>query len=240
LTAGEALDLIELLARQHWTKPPPRYTEASLIRELERRGIGRPSTFAGMVALILRRNYVRKEARALLPTELGFTVCDLLVEGFSELFDYPFTAQMEDQLDDIANGRAQRLATLQSFWDDLSASLNNAETGMPSVHIQGNNPAEPTGQKCPECGSDLVRRKGRYGVFVGCASYPKCTYVQAKPNSKPTGQTCPVCGSELVIRKGKHGPFLGCSAYPDCKYTASIKSRHSQPNQDIIPEGENL
>ena len=122
LTASEWLDLLELIPKQHWTKPPPRYTEASLIKELERRGIGRPSTFASMVAVIVERHYVRREGKVLVPVELGFVVCDMLVAGFPDLFDYGFTAQMEDQLDDIANGRAQREATLQEFWNGLSAA----------------------------------------------------------------------------------------------------------------------
>jgi DNA topoisomerase-1 len=220
LSAGEGLDLIELFAKQHWTKPPPRYTEASLIKELERRGIGRPSTFASMVAIILKRTYVRREGKVLIPTELGFTVCDLLVAAFADLFDYGFTAHMEDQLDDIANGRAKRLATLREFWSGLSTALGEAETGMPRVRLEAQAP-QPTGGKCPQCGSDLVRRQGRKGPFVGCSAYPKCKYIQrSKP--KPTGAKCPLCGGDLVARRGKHGPFLGCSSYPNCTYTASI------------------
>jgi DNA topoisomerase-1 len=221
LTADESLDLIELLAKQHWTKPPPRYTEASLIKELERRGIGRPSTFASMVAIIKKRAYVRREGKVLIPTELGFAVCDLLVDAFSDLFDYAFTAQMEDQLDDIANGRAKRLTTLRHFWEGLHAELGAAENTMPSVRLERDAP-KPTGQQCPQCGSDLVRRQGRNGPFVGCSAYPKCKYIQ-RSRAKPTGQKCPRCGGDLVARRGKHGPFLGCSSYPDCKYTTSLK-----------------
>jgi DNA topoisomerase-1 len=221
LTPQEALDLLELFANQHWTKPPPRYTEASLIKELERRGIGRPSTYASMVAVILKRTYVRRAAKVLVPTELGFVVCDLLVEAFSDLFDYEFTAQMEDQLDDIANGQAQRLATLQAFWSGLSADLDRAGAEMPHVKLEREAP-RPTGQKCPQCGADLVRRKGRYGTFIGCSSYPKCNYVQRKAKARPTGLKCPRCGEDLVVRKSKRGPFMGCSAYPACTYTAPV------------------
>jgi DNA topoisomerase-1 len=221
LTADERLDLLELFAKQHWTKPPPRYTEASLIKELERRGIGRPSTFASMVAVIKKRTYVRSERKVLLPTKLGFAVCDLLVAAFSDLFDYAFTAHMEDQLDDIANGRAKRLATLRQFWSGLSTALDKAEADMPRVRLEREAP-KPTGDKCPLCGSDLVRRQGRRGAFVGCSAYPKCKYVQRK--SRPTGQKCPRCGGNLVQRTGKHGHFIGCSSYPTCTYAAPLPS----------------
>jgi DNA topoisomerase-1 len=221
LTAGEGLDLLELFAKQHWTKPPPRYTEASLIKELERRGIGRPSTFASMVDVIKRRTYVRRERKLLIPTELGFAVCDLLMAAFADLFDYEFTAHMEDQLDDIANGRAKRLATLRQFWSGLSVALASAETDMPRVRLEREAPRS-TGQKCPLCGSDLVRRQGRRGTFVGCSAYPQCKYIQRR--SRATGQKCPRCGADLVERTGKHGPFIGCSAYPACTYTAPLPS----------------
>jgi DNA topoisomerase-1 len=186
LRADEGLDLLELIPTQHWTKPPPRYTEAALIKELERRGIGRPSTFAGMVSLIQARRYVRREKRVLIPTPLGFAVCDLLVEFFPDLFDYDFTAQMEQTLDDIANGRQGRLVTLERFWGDLRPALEKARAEMPTVKVEsgGRNKskkkpkATPTGEKCPQCGGDLVARKGRYGPFVGCANYPACKHVQ--------------------------------------------------------------
>jgi DNA topoisomerase-1 len=226
LTPGEWLDLLDLIAKQHWTKPPPRYTEASLIKELERRGIGRPSTFASMVDVIKKRAYVRRETKVLVPTELGFAVCDLLVDAFTDLFDYEFTAQMEDKLDNIANGRAQRVPTLQAFWDGLHAALGQAETQMPQIEIQRTE-AQGTGQKCPECGGDLVERQGRRGKFVGCANYPTCKYVQRR-GPRRTGQKCPTCGNELVIRTGTHGPFIGCSNYPTCTYTTNLKKETAQ------------
>jgi DNA topoisomerase-1 len=217
LTPGEWLDLLELIAKQHWTKPPPRYTEASLIKELERRGIGRPSTFASMVDVIKKRIYVRRDGKVLVPTDLGFAVCDLLVDAFSDLFDYEFTAQMEDKLDNIANGRAQRASTLQEFWSGLHSALGQAESQMPRVQLQRDEP-KPTGQKCPECGGNLVQREGRRGKFVGCANYPACKYILRR-RPKRTGGKCPTCGGDLVIRRGRRGPFVGCSHYPTCRYT---------------------
>ncbi len=224
LTAGEDLDLLDLIAKQHWTKPPPRYTEASLIKELERRGIGRPSTFATMVAIIKDRGYVRREGKVLIPNELGFVVCDMLVETFEDLFDYGFTAQMEEQLDEIANGRAQRVPTLEQFWSDLQPALDRAPETMPKVKIEREEP-QPVGRKCPECGGELVRRKGKYGYFVGCGNYPQCKYIERKAKSKaePTGKVCPECGGALVRRQSKRGPFIGCSNYPTCRYTAKVK-----------------
>ena len=220
LVEGEGLDLLELVPNQHWTKPPPRYTPASLIKELERRGIGRPSTFAGMVGLIQERGYVRLEAKVLVPNELGFVTCDLLVAAFPDLFDYAFTAKMEDQLDEIANGKAQRQATLERFWTGLSSALAQAKESMPQVEIEREKPV-PTGGTCPECGGDLIERRGKHGRFVGCANYPTCTYVQRR-SPQPTGQTCPRCGGALVLRRGPRGPFVGCSGYPTCTYTAKV------------------
>jgi DNA topoisomerase-1 len=223
LTGSEWLDLLELIPRQHWTKPPPRYTEASLIKELERRGIGRPSTFATMVAIIKDRGYVQREGRVLIPTELGFVVCDMLVASFIDLFDYGFTAHMEDQLDSIANGQTDWGPALAEFWRELSPVVDKARTDMPKVTI-AKEKAQPIGQKCPQCGGELVRRKGKYGYFVGCGNYPKCRYLQKTQRKKnqPAGKACPQCGSPLVIRQGKNGEFVGCSNYPQCKHTERV------------------
>jgi len=223
LRADEGLDLLELIPTQHWTKPPPRYTEASLIKELERRGIGRPSTFASMVSLIQRRDYVRREKGLLSPTSLGFAVCDLLVQFFPDLFDYEFTAQMEQTLDEIANGDQRRLATLERFWAELESALVKAKAEMPTVKVEtdaggarSRPKAQPTGEDCPQCGGSLVTRHGRYGPFVGCANYPTCRYVQ--PGQKQALGECPQCGGQLVAKKGRFGPFVGCANYPTCKY----------------------
>jgi DNA topoisomerase-1 len=197
LHPGEPLDLLELIPKQHWTQPPPRYTEASLIKELEKRGIGRPSTFAGMVDLIQDRGYVDKEQRFLKPTPLGFAVCDLLVGFFPDLFDYGFTAQMEDTLDEIAGGRAERLATLEAFWAGLEPALLKAGAEMPKVQVETPPaPAKrasrtakavtPTSKTCPQCGGGLVQRKGKYGPFVGCSNYPKCRYIEKTTGKKKT------------------------------------------------------
>ena len=223
LKAGEPLDLLELIPKQHWTKPPPRYTEASLIKALEKRGIGRPSTYAGIVRTIKKRHYVERQKRYLVPTDLGCAVLDLLVAFFPDLFDYGFTARMEDELDDIANGKRTRLAVLNAFWAAFEPQLQRAQAEMPRVEVQ-REPPQPTGEKCPQCGGDLVRRQGRYGPFVGCANFPKCRYVQRQAPQK-TGRQCPQCGGDLVIKRSKRGPFVGCSNYPACKYVDREASR---------------
>jgi DNA topoisomerase-1 len=223
LTAGEPLDLLELLPQQHWTKPAPRYTEASLVKELERRGIGRPSTFAGMVRLIQDRGYANRDGRALVPTPIGMAVCDLLVSAFPDLFDYEFTARMEDSLDEIAAGDASRLSTLEAFWAEFDPALQAAQSSMPTVTVQKPEP-EPTGESCPECGGALLRRHGRYGPFIGCSNFPKCRFTKPE-EPKPTGAVCPECGHPLVEKRGRRGPFVGCSNYPQCRYIDREASR---------------
>ncbi len=226
LTPGESLDLLELLPQQHWTKPPPRYTEALLVKELERRGIGRPSTFAGMVRLVQDRGYVKRDGRALVPTPVGMAVCDLLVSAFPDLFDYEFTARMEDSLDEIANGEAGRLSTLEAFWAGFDPALQTAKDAMPQVMVHKPE-AEPTGDLCPECGGALLRRHGRYGPFVGCSNFPKCRFT--RPEEPPsTGAACPECGHPLVEKRGRRGPFVGCSNYPQCRYIDREASRALQ------------
>ncbi len=231
LTPGEWLELLRLIPEQHWTRPPSRYTESSLIKELERRGIGRPSTFASMVAIIQERDYVRRQLKFLVPTELGMAVCDMLVAAFANLFDYDFTARMEDQLDEIANGpvqtaQQQRLDMLARFWAELSPAVERAQADMPQVRIEPDKP-QPTGQTCPQCGSELVRRRGKHGYFVGCTSYPQCKYIQKKTekSAQPSGRACPLCSGELVLRRSKRGPFLGCSHYPTCKHTEPLDQK---------------
>ena len=249
LTPGEPLDLLELIMKQHWTQPPPRYTEASLIKELERRGIGRPSTFASMVDLIQDRAYVIKEQRFLKPTELGFAVCDLLVTFFPEQFDYGFTAQMEGTLDEIAAGRAQRLPTLEAFWAGLQPALQKAGAEMPRVHVQAPAPSavaqsgKSTGRRRKTAASGSVAGQAEGKSATGEGSTPsgektaggggkgvrgrRETVAEGAAKAKngrspaePTGKTCPQCGGALVKRTGKYGEFVGCSNFPKCRYVA--------------------
>jgi DNA topoisomerase I len=217
MTAGELLDLLRLLPEQHFTQPPPRYTEASLVRTLEEYGIGRPSTYAPTVAVIQDRDYVEKQDKRLFPTDTGKTVNDLLVQYFPDVMDYQFTARMEDQLDNIAEGDVEWRPMLREFYEPFEQKMENARHNMPRIRRE-----EFIGQECPECGNGLVIKYGRWGKFIGCSNYPDCTYTE--PYLERTGVACPTCGQsehgELVVRKTRRGrTFYGCSRYPECDYS---------------------
>ncbi|MBN1966127.1 MAG: type I DNA topoisomerase, partial [Anaerolineae bacterium] len=214
LTAADILKLLKLLPRQHFTQPPPRYTEASLVRALEENGIGRPSTYAPTVAVIQDRDYVNREGRYLVPTETGKLVNKMLVQYFPEIMDYNFTAQLEDQLDNIAEGDWEWVRFLRDFYGPFSGRLANARANMPSQQQQ-----ELVGRDCPECGSPLVVRFGRYGKFIGCSNYPECRYTE--PWLEKIGVACPQDGGELVEKKTRKGrTFYGCANYPECDFTS--------------------
>jgi DNA topoisomerase-1 len=227
LSDGEALVLHGLYPEQHFTKPPPHFTEASLIKELEKQGIGRPSTYASIVRTILQREYVERQKKSLLATELGCVVCDFLVAQFPDLFAVGFTAQMEDDLDSIARGERGWVETLRTFYTPFSEAVDRAQATAQtqtisapaggskrkaSSHATG--AATPTGETCPECGGAVVLRQGKYGRFRACSNFPKCKW-----KAPIVVGTCPECGGDLVERKGKRGVFWGCSNYPTCTYT---------------------
>lgn len=220
LTAQEMLRLLRLLPEQHFTQPPPRYTEATLVRALEEYGIGRPSTYAPTVAAIQNREYLTKQDKRLVPTEIGKTVNDLLVEFFPDVMDYQFTAHLEEELDDIAAGKLQWRPMLNEFYQPFEQQLANARKNMPQIVQE-----ERIGRDCPNCGGHqtLVIRYGRYGKFIGCANYPECRYTE--PFLERLGIPCPVCGTEhggeIVERKSRRGrTFFGCSRYPECDFTS--------------------
>jgi len=224
LVDGEPLVLHGLFPEQHFTKPPPHFTEASLIKELEKRGVGRPSTYAGIVRTILTREYVRRQRKSLLATELGFVVCDFLVAQFPDLFAVGFTAEMEEDLDRIARGERPWVEVLQAFYGPFATSVERAlgVASNLSVTLSAGGKREKrqraqapsTGEKCPECGGEVVVRQGKYGRFRACANFPRCEW-----KAPLVAGTCPRCGGDLVERKGKRGIFWGCARYPDCRYT---------------------
>jgi DNA topoisomerase-1 len=214
LDGGEPLDLHKLAPDQHFTQPPPRFTEASLIKELEERGIGRPSTYVPTVSTIQDRGYVEQQERRFVPTWLGETVNELMVKHFAEIVDVGFTADMEHRLDAVEQGDQVWTVFLRDFYTDLRAQLDQAETQM--VRVQ--KPVEALEELCPQCGQPLVIRSGRFGRFVSCSTFPECDYRRSLVVK--TGVICPEDGGELVERKGrKTGKvFWGCANYPTCTY----------------------
>jgi DNA topoisomerase I len=215
LAAGQVLDLLELLPGQHFTQPPPRFTEATLVRALEENGIGRPSTYAPIVNTLATRGYVEREAKRLVPTELGEIVTDLLVEHFPDVLDVGFTAQMEDELDDIAGGDRERTSVLEDFYTPFSRRLEAAQESMEKVELD----EEKAGVDCERCGREMVVRFGRYGKFIACPGFPECR--NTMPYLQLIGVPCPECGGELVEKRTKGGRvFYGCAEFPDCEFSS--------------------
>ena len=220
LEAGATLDLLEMEATQKFTEPPPRYTEGTLVKELEARGIGRPSTYAPTIATIQTRTYVVKEEGKFRPTELGVYVTDFLVEHFAKLLEYKFTAHMEEELDQISEGRRKGVDSLREFYELLEDYLQKGQAteGVKQTGI-------PLEEKCPKCGAPLVVKSGRFGQFKACSSYPTCKFRESldKKEAKPIDETCPECGAQLEQKFGRFGPFIACSNYPTCKYIKKDK-----------------
>ncbi len=215
LTEQEWLDLIRLLPEQHFTQPPPRYTEASLVRTLEENGIGRPSTYAPIISTIQQRGYVERREKRLYPTELGFVVNDLLVKHFPDIIDVGFTARMEEHLDTIAGGDEAWVPVLREFWNTFSQDLARAEATMEQVQVDNT----PTGEACEKCGSPLIIKHGRFGKFIACSNYPECK--NTKPLLAKVGVACPQCGGDLVERRSRRGRvFYGCANYPQCNFSS--------------------
>jgi len=208
LAEDEEVDLVELLPDQHFTRPPARYSEATLVRAMEEYGIGRPSTYAPIISTIRQRGYVRRRDGRLQPTEVGTVVNDLLVEYFPDYIDVGFTAEMEQDLDRIAEGERDWVPVLRDFYAPFRETLEDAREKMPEVEM-GN---EPTGEMCPECGHPLLYKYGRYGKFIGCSNFPECRH--SEPILVKTGVKCPECGGDLVEKRTRRGRlFYGCSNY---------------------------
>lgn len=197
---------------QHFTNPPARYTEAKLIKEMEELGIGRPSTYATTVDILKKREYVNLVEKKFVPTETGFEITDKLQQCFSHIINVKYTANMEDDLDKIAEGNINWVETLRNFYNEFEPAVKSAFTEMPKKE------AEKTGEDCPECGSPLVIRKGKYGEFTACSNYPTCKFIKSEPREVLEVCDCPNCGSKIVEKKSKRGKvFYGCNNYPKCK-----------------------
>ena len=214
IAEGQKQELVRLVPEQHFTQPPPRYSEASLVAALEENGIGRPSTYAPTMSTIQQRGYVARLEKRLAPTETGILVNDLMVQYFPDIVDLQFTVRMEEDLDKIATGEDDWVSVMNEFWTPFSADLAKAQADMPVVKSG----PEPIGRACPECGRELVIRYGRYGKFISCSGFPTCRYTE--PWLEKIGVACPKDGGELVARKTRRGRvFYGCLNYPNCDFT---------------------
>ena len=232
MTQGERLDLVKLDPSQHFTKPPPRYSEATLVKALEKLGIGRPSTYAPIISTIQQRQYVELTQRQFHATDLGKIVTDQLVGHFKDIMDVKFTSDMERQLDEVEEGKTDWQKTLRNFYEPFAADLEEAEKNMKRPE------PEQTEFKCEKCGKPMLKRWSRRGPFLGCSGYPDCRFTQpldaeGKPAERPateeTDEKCPECGAAMVIRTGRHGRFMACSAFPKCKQTKSLEPQPEVP-----------
>ena len=215
LIAKQLLELIRLIPEQHFTQPPRRFSEASLVAELEENGIGRPSTYAPILGTLQQRGYVSRENRRLIPTETGLVVNDLLTEFFSDIVDINFTAQMEGNLDEVASGDRPWVEVVQEFYGPFSSKLAHANEAMPEVKAE----PEKIGRECPKCGHDLVVRWGRFGKFISCSNFPECRHTE--PWLEKIGVTCPEDAGEIVERRTRRGRlFYGCENYPECEFSS--------------------
>ena len=220
---GEEASLDKIEMKQHFTEPPARYTEASLIKRLESLGIGRPSTYAPTISILQNRKYIEIEKKKIHPTEIAFTVIEMLEEHFPEIVDSNFTSRMEETLDAIAEGKEEWQKVLARFYEPFMQKIEKGKKSIKSLKV-----SKPTGEKCPQCGAELLIRKGRYGEFIACSNFPKCKYsknIDGSEKEKPeeSNEVCEKCGSAMVVKNSRRGKFLACSAYPKCKNAKPLK-----------------
>jgi DNA topoisomerase I len=234
VVAGEALKFRSMDLEQHFTEPPPRFNEATLVKELESDGVGRPSTYASILSTIQEREYVRKEGGKFFPTELGMVVTDLLLESFNDLFDVTYTARMEADLDEIELGKMDWRIAMGEFYDRFSKDLDHAALHMTDIKRM----EVPTEFVCEKCGKPMVIKWGKHGRFIACTGYPECTNTRELPDTESGGVSeqdeavyCDNCGRPMVLKKGRFGQFLACSGYPDCKTTKQLGA--GQKQQDV-------
>ena len=242
LAQGDTLNCNQLEANQHFTQPPPRFTEATLVKAMEERGIGRPSTYAPTIGVLLNRNYVNKENNSLHPTLLGTTVSDLLAQFFTDIMNPDFTAQMEEKLDEVSQGERDWIPMLQDFYAPFAEELLNANENMPRVKPDD----EATDEVCDNCGLPMVIKTGRFGRFMACTGYPQCrTTRQLKEEGTEavadveTDEVCEQCGKPMVLKTGRYGKFIACSNYPTCKNTHPMKTGAACPTcgGDLVERG---
>ncbi|MEZ4210577.1 MAG: type I DNA topoisomerase [Patescibacteria group bacterium] len=230
LNVGDDLTLHNVEASQHFTEPPARYTEAALVKQMEKMGIGRPSTYAPTITTLITRGYVEREKRTLFPQDLGLQVNDFLVEHFPTIVDFDFTAKMEEDLDKIADGETDWVPIIRDFYNPFIYQIEKKDK-----ELKSEKPADvETDEKCPLCESTLLIKAGRFGKFKACSNFPTCKYTASmeeeggeKPKDDKTGQPCPTCGvGVLTLKRGRFGNFYGCSKYPECKHVENIKNEN--------------
>jgi DNA topoisomerase-1 len=249
VTQGEELRFKGIEPEQHFTEPPPRFNEATLVKELESDGVGRPSTYASILSTIQEREYVKKDGGKFVPTELGMVVTDLLLENFQNLFDITYTARMEEELDEIEEGKMDWREAMSEFYERFQKDLDHAERHMTDIKRM----EEPTGEDCEKCGKPLVIKWGKFGKFIACTGYPECSNTRELPpdpasaeglSEQDAQEYCENCGREMVLKKGRFGQFYACSGYPDCKTTKQIggtQKKSDVPLEEKCPQcGSNL
>ncbi|MGH9556172.1 MAG: type I DNA topoisomerase, partial [Terriglobales bacterium] len=241
LEVGQRLQLEKLKPEQHFTEPPPRYNEASLVKELEERGVGRPSTYAQIISSIQGRGYVIRHERRFVPTETGEVVAELLVKNFDEIFDPNYTARLEEELDDIEEGREKWTVAMEDFYKKLDKDIRLAEKQMENIKTM----KKPTSEKCERCGAPMVERWGRHGWFLACSTYDRkkkgsCDFTREKPDKEISvdqdteEEICEECGQPMVLRRGRFGQFLACTSYPKCRSARRIDQAKRVP--DILTD----
>ncbi|AGZ81074.1 type I DNA topoisomerase [Campylobacter fetus] len=234
LNVGDKMELESLSSQSHFTEPPSRYSEAGLVKKLESLGIGRPSTYAPTISLLTSRDYVKVDKKQLIPNEIAFNITSMLEEHFNDIVDSDFTSKMEEKLDDIAENKADWQEVLSKFYHPFMQKIDYGKKNIKSQKI-----TEPIGEKCPECGGELVKRKGRFGEFIACLNFPKCKYSRnlkneakvEKKEPQKIGVACPQCGGDIVERFSKKGKFFGCANYPKCNFISKY-----QPTDQKCPQ----
>jgi DNA topoisomerase-1 len=223
---GDKVRLLKIRPEQHFTEPPPRYSEASLVKALEEHGIGRPSTYATIISTLQQREYVTLEKRRFVPTDVGRIVSRFLTNHFTRYVDYDFTARLEDELDAVSRGEKEWVPLMKAFWDPFRSLVKEKEESVSRAEVT----TEALDEDCPKCGKKLNIRLGRRGRFIGCSGFPECDYTRNLDDSAETtepevveGRNCPECNSALIIRTGRYGKFIGCSAYPECTYIEPLE-----------------
>jgi DNA topoisomerase-1 len=224
---GQLVELLAIRPEQHFTEPPPRYSEASLVKALEELGIGRPSTYASIISTLQEREYVLLDKKRFTPTDVARIVNKFLTEHFTSYVDYDFTAKLEDELDAVSRGEEDWIPLLEQFWKPFKDRIDHTQENVERKDVT----QELIDEKCPKCGGQLSKRLGRNGLFIGCTNYPECDYTRNLNADKAEGaepeivegRSCPECGSELAVKRGRYGKFIGCTGYPKCKHIEPLE-----------------